>query len=329
MPPAWLAMSAVAGIEAVWARWVGLSVEGCWPIACVALGLMAAGALCRRSPSFAAVGDMTAAAGNWIAFTATGCVLTYLSARCGLPLRDEALESLDRCLHFDWMAWSAWVAAHPPVHLALRMAYASLLPQIVLCCCVLPLTAGARRLSDLFWSAFATLLVTSAASALVPALGAFAHHGLPARADWLADLLALRRPGPVAFTLHRMKGVVTMPSYHAVLAVLFIHAHRRTGCLGAAVALLNLIVIVSTPSEGGHYLCDVIAGGLVATASIVVVRGAMSARARSVALRSPWEPTMARNGQSGAGGPADRFAVRWKMPIRGGKRRRSGAAVEL
>lgn len=272
LPGAWLAILAIAGIEAVWAQRTGLAVSGWLPTACIALPLMVAGTLCRRSEHWSKVGDMTDAAGIWIAFTATGCVLTYLSSRCALPLWDDALETLDRAMGFDWMAWSAWVGAHQTIQAMLHLAYASLLPQIALCCCVLPLTGGARRLFELFWSAFVAILVTSAASALLPALGAFAHYGFEAQADWLADLLALRQSGSVAFTLYQMKGVITMPSYHAVLAVLFIHAHRRTGALGFSVTVLNLIMIVSTPSEGGHYLCDVIAGSFLAAASIIAVR---------------------------------------------------------
>lgn len=271
IPATWLVMFLMFGIEVIWAHDVRLSIMGWLPIACIAAPLMLVGAVCCRSERWSQVGDMTQAAGVWIAFTAIACVLTYLSARCTLPLEDNTLEVLDRAMGFDWVAWSAWVAAHRAIQVMLRLAYMSLLPQIVLCCCVLPLTGGARRLSELFWGAFVAILITSAVSALLPALGAFAHYGFAVRADWLDDLLALRQPGSVTFTLHEMKGIVSMPSYHAVLAVLFVHAHRRTGVLGAAVLALNLMVIVSTPSEGGHYLCDVIAGSLLAGAAIIVV----------------------------------------------------------
>lgn len=278
LPAGWLAMLALAAVDAFWAQRAGVAVAGWHRAACTALLLMAAAMACRRSERWSPVGEMADAAGLWIAFTATGCVLTYLCARCAMPLRDDALESLDRAVGFDWAAWSAWVERHHMVHVVLRLAYVSLLPQIVLCCCVLPLTAGRQRLSELFWSALAAILVTAAVSALLPALGAYQHHGLAERADWLPDLLALRRPGPVAFGLGGMNGVVTMPSFHAVLAVLFIRAHRRTGAVGYVAAALNLTMLVSTPSEGGHYLCDVIAGCMVAAASILVVCNGSSAR---------------------------------------------------
>ncbi len=272
LPAGWLAMLALAAVDALWAGNTGVAVAGWAGPACVALLMMAAATWCRRSKRWSSVGDMVDAAGLWIAFTATGCVLTYLCARCTLPLRDDALESLDRAMGFDWMAWSAWVDGHRALRALLRLAYASLVPQIVLCCCVLPLTAGSQRLSELFWSALLAVLVTAAVSGLLPALGAFPHYGLAARADWLPDLLALRRPDPASFSLGRLNGVVTMPSFHAALAVLFIHAHRHTGVVGAAVAALNLAMIVSTPSEGGHYACDVVAGCLIAAGSILVVR---------------------------------------------------------
>lgn len=270
-------MLALAAVDAFWAQRAGVAVAGWLRVACTALLMMAAGMACRRSARWSPVGEMADAAGLWIAFTATGCVLTYLCARCALPLRDDALASLDRTIGFDWVAWSAWVEGHRAVHVVLRLAYASLLPQIVVCCCVLPLTAGRQRLSELFWSALAAILVTAFVSALLPALGAYPHYGLADRADWLPDVLALRRPAPVAFALGGMNGVVTMPSFHAVLAVLFIRAHRRTGVVGYAATALNLAMLVSTPSEGGHYLCDVIAGCMVAAGSTLAVRDGRSA----------------------------------------------------
>ena len=268
----WAPILALAAVDALWAARASLAVSGWAPMAGLALLMMVAGALLRRSDRWSDVGVMTDAAGAWIAFTAAACVLTYLGARGALPLRDDALDSLDRALGFDWVAWSNWVAARPAVRVVLGLAYASLLPQIALCCCVLPLTAGPDRLRELLLAALAAVLVTTAVSALLPALGEFAHHGRGAEADWLPDLLALRRPGPVSFVLQDMKGVVTMPSYHAVLAVLFAHAHRRTGATGVALAALNLAMLVSTPGEGGHYLCDVIAGCGLAAASILLVR---------------------------------------------------------
>jgi len=69
-----------------------------------------------------------------------------------------------------------------------------------------------------------------------------------------------------------MQGIVTMPSYHTVMAVLFTYAFRGTGLIGYAIAALNMIMLLSIPPIGGHYLVDMLAGGTLALAAIAVQR---------------------------------------------------------
>ena len=69
-----------------------------------------------------------------------------------------------------------------------------------------------------------------------------------------------------------MQGIITMPSYHTVLAVLFTYAFRRTGLVGYGIATLNLVMLLSIPPIGGHYLVDVLAGGALALGAIAVQR---------------------------------------------------------
>jgi len=78
-----------------------------------------------------------------------------------------------------------------------------------------------------------------------------------------------------------MKGVIAFPSFHAVLAVLFTYAHRHSATF-APMAALNAVMLVSIPSEGGHYLVDVFGGIAVAIVAILAVR-AVPARARALA----------------------------------------------
>ena len=69
-----------------------------------------------------------------------------------------------------------------------------------------------------------------------------------------------------------MEGIVTMPSYHTVMAVLLTYAFRRTGLVGYGIATLNLVMLLSIPPIGGHYLVDVLAGGALALGAIAVQR---------------------------------------------------------
>jgi hypothetical protein len=133
----------------------------------------------------------------------------------------------------------------------------------------LPAAGRAERGIELVLLALWTVLAVSAISALYPALGAN-----PARFDYLPDLLALRNPGPWVFELSDMKGIVSMPSYHTTLGVLFIYAFRGVGVLGWAVGALNAVMLAAIPPIGDHYLCDMAAGGAIAVVAIVGLRTA-------------------------------------------------------
>jgi membrane-associated phospholipid phosphatase len=63
-----------------------------------------------------------------------------------------------------------------------------------------------------------------------------------------------------------------MPSFHTVLAILFTYAHRPPSRSFIPVAMLNLVMLVSIPFAGHHYVIDMIAGAALAAATIAIVR---------------------------------------------------------
>ena len=60
-----------------------------------------------------------------------------------------------------------------------------------------------------------------------------------------------------------MQGIVTFPSYHTVLAILFVYTHRGLRWTFPPVAVLNGLMLAAIPSVGGHYVVDMIGGALV------------------------------------------------------------------
>jgi membrane-associated phospholipid phosphatase len=58
------------------------------------------------------------------------------------------------------------------------------------------------------------------------------------------------------------------------MALLNIWGFRRTGVIGWAAAVLNILMVCATPWFGGHYLVDVLAGAATALFALAVVRGA-------------------------------------------------------
>jgi membrane-associated phospholipid phosphatase len=67
-------------------------------------------------------------------------------------------------------------------------------------------------------------------------------------------------------------GIVTFPSMHAAIAVIYIYCARHRLWALLVLAPWNLMMLASTPTVGGHYLVDVIAGIAIALASIGLYR---------------------------------------------------------
>jgi hypothetical protein len=266
-PLAWALIYLLLAVDFVWAWQIGLSVAGIELSAGSIIVLLAISVIYR--PRSRAIADIAAATASWGALMSTGVVLSYLAASCALPLQDEMMERLDRVVGFDWLPWHDAILGHPALSWLLSIAYYSLHPQGALSVMYFAVSGRTERIRELLLLAGVTLAATVSISAIWPTLGPFAAHG-GGDVAYLRDVLALRAGGPWHFKLSEMEGIVTMPSYHTVLAVLFTYAFRRTGLVGYAVATLNVVMLLSIPPIGGHYLVDMLVGGALALGAIAV-----------------------------------------------------------
>jgi membrane-associated phospholipid phosphatase len=122
-----------------------------------------------------------------------------------------------------------------------------------------------RSATPLLARLVASGLVTVGLSGLLPAVG------LIPDAPHVAHFLALRADTLREIDLTRLQGLISFPSYHAAMAVLVGHALWGVPYLRVPAALLNLVMLVATISEGGHYLVDVLAGCVIAAGAIALV----------------------------------------------------------
>jgi hypothetical protein len=278
-------------VDFVWASQIGLKISGAEIKAALIGALLVIAVAYRRRNRGRA--NMLEAVAWFFCFAATAAVLSYLGASCALPLQDETMERLDLALGFDWSAWRNALLERPALYRLLVVAYNTLFSQYLLVVIYFSKRDKFARIEELMLLMCATLVPTVLIAAIWPALGPFAVHGVGDLA-YLRDLLALRAGGPWHFESLAMQGIITMPSYHTVLAVLFTYAFRRTGLFGYAIATLNLAMLLSIPPVGGHYLVDVLAGGALALGAIAVWRAS-----RHGVSRIPlglWRETFARQG---------------------------------
>jgi hypothetical protein len=199
--------------------------------------------------------------GLWVIFSLAGVILTYLAASLSMPLRDLQLSRMDAALGFHWLTYHTFVFAHPVFHVALWIAYASLLPQVIGSTLYFAMTDRPDRNRELLGSAILSAVITTSVFALAPALGPD-----PAQAQYYPVLAALRA-GVKQFSLDHVQGLIQMPSYHAALALVLVYVHRPPARSFFPVLVLNILMLLSTP-EGHHYLVDIIAGMSVGAASI-------------------------------------------------------------
>jgi hypothetical protein len=209
-------------------------------------------------------------------FTMLGVVLAYALAARDAPLWDVRLAAADRRLGLDWPAILR-VADTAPAALRLgKIAYDSLIAQMVLCIVVLSATGRTAALRTAVVAAILSGTVIVAISGVVPAMGnlfdaARYHHLSPSIAWQERGLISGLRDGSArVLDPGRLMGIVSFPSYHAALPVILARAVRDVRLLRIAAPAWAAITILATPIFGGHYGVDVLAGIGLACMAIAV-----------------------------------------------------------
>jgi hypothetical protein len=215
-------------------------------------------------PSFVLVGSARffSMSTQLLLFALAAGSLQYVASAANFPLVDAALQRTDAALSFDWQAYRDWVARHPTIHALYGHAYFSVHYQggmLVLAHTMLQRSFHPELLLCLTIS----VVLVLATAAVFPALGYPGEIG-QAHIQSLMDA----RQGRVA----QLAGIVTFPSFHAALGVIFTWSARACRPLLVLAVPLNALLILATPPFGGHYLVDVIAGIAVAIVTILLVR---------------------------------------------------------
>ncbi len=263
----WAVILILGAIDWIWFTHKGWTFEG-WPsIGATIAILLAVGffyGLTGRNQRLADAGHYAAL---WVAFSAAGTIFTYLTATWAKPLCDHALVRFDLLLGFDWFAWHRFVSSHRALEVVLEAAYLSFIPQILFSVLYLAHTGRPDRNSELLWNELISLPTAALIAGFAPALGPFVPGAAP---PWTPVLIALRA-GSVSHFAH-LEGVISMPSFHAVTAILMIYVHRPPLKSFYPMLALNVLMLASAPSQGNHYLVNVIAGIVLAAVSIWIVR---------------------------------------------------------
>ncbi len=267
----------LGGLDWIWADRVGLAFVGWLRVACFPILLLPVGFLYGYSGRNRRLSDAGHYAALWIAFSAAGAVFTYLAATPAFRLRDAEFVAIDAAMGFHWLAWSRFIWAHRVIQFPLFIAYFTFLPQIIGSILYFAHTEQTGRNAEMIWIAMLSLILTTIVSAFLPAVGPYVHF-FGRQTEDIVVLMNLRAGGAHTFVMNSLQGIITFPSFHTVLGIVFIYVHRPPSRSFVPVAILNGLMLIAIPSEGHHYLIDMISGAVVAAACIAIVRAAMRQR---------------------------------------------------
>lgn len=228
----------------------------------------------RRLPNLAkGVGyglmNISVSLAYFVVWNTAGIFATYFAAAFRMPLQDDALASADRFFGFDWLAFLQWVNASPAASYVLCWAYLSMIPQMLFAIALFAFSRHSEKVWDFFALTTTTLVVTTALSGAFPALAAYVHYAPAPDAyslletiipdvgrDYISHVTALHHGTLTEFDIGSMTGIISFPSYHAIVGIILVYTAIRFELFVVPAIILNAAMVVAIMPVGGHHMVD-------------------------------------------------------------------------
>ena len=193
--------------------------------------------------------------------------LSYVATRSPFPPVDGVLAWSDRVVGFDAEGARDAVARDPLLCRVLGALYESFPIQYFLALVILPRTSDPRRGMELVAMSVVTLCLTCVVVFLLPTIGT-----VPRFEEWAPAWHSLHDSRRMFDSGGQIEPIVSLPSFHAAMAVMLSYCLRGFGFLSWIAIVLNVAMLLSTPVMGFHHIADIVAGIAVAATSILLLR---------------------------------------------------------
>jgi membrane-associated phospholipid phosphatase len=242
------------------------------------------------------IGPMT---GGLAALTWSGLIaaISALAAlRTGAPFIDPSLARVDTIIGLSTPTFVSWVAPYSNITCILAFAYDSTVPMVFASVILLSLKRREIVMWELCFVFAATAPLCALLTAIAPAVGPFTYYSIR------PDVLAMLPKGsglyflPILEAYHsrslsivdvrHLEGVVTFPSFHAIMALMTAYALRNMRALTFLAWTWSGIILISTIPIGGHYVIDIIGGAMVWAVITLSVRARVASHSGDADVRS-------------------------------------------
>lgn len=185
------------------------------------------------------ISDMSGMMAMMILACLFAAIISHAGLRLDFPYVDASLAAADRAMGFDTPQLALALALHPFWGNWLAMAYVSSFPAAFLVALALAACNQTKRAWELAATFSACILAAAALSIFWPAIGSMVHHGID-RAKGLPQGTGnyhLAAVGYYRFSdqplldMARFSGIVTMPSFHMIMALWAVVAWLTQGCI--------------------------------------------------------------------------------------------------
>jgi hypothetical protein len=200
-------------------------------------------------------------------------IASYATITLRVHLYDAMYAHADRLIGFNWLNYFKFVTYNYWICQILFYAYNSITLQMIFIVIYFGLVGDIYRLEE-----FVDILMIASFIAIFISIFAMAHsafyfYGVTnfPGAQMISDFSQLRNGTLNAINLSKMQGLISMPSMHTCLAIMFTYSMRDSRLL-SMIIILNSLMICSTPVFGGHYLVDILAGAVLAISTIFIFR---------------------------------------------------------
>jgi hypothetical protein len=237
-----------------------------------------------------AISATLAAAAFLLVFSAGSSLLSYLLLTISGPRIDAQLAAIDRAMGFSWPQLMALIAQHPSTNLVLRWAYTSVMPQTAGLILLLGWKGRSGPLYAFCLATAAGAIIALAVWTMFPSFGAFSVFTLPPDVasrlglvlgfDYGRQLVGMLEHGPGFISPAELRGLVGFPSFHTVQALVLMWYARDLRGVRWAAFLLNALVLVAIPVQGGHHLIDMIGGAAVTIVAILMAEATVARASR-------------------------------------------------